>query len=423
MVSPALLGQTIAVYDQSGKVISNSKHLLNVFKEAKSAYRERKAEIVASRHAHSDEKHGRKAIKAHNIDDGNSSYRSSPRSIQGSVRRKPVPERRHSGETARSTTTTIYPSSNRRFEQDLRPRDVRRSSRSSTSSSSLKDPHHEMARRHTTMYDLPGHRAAPPSPIRSRSADDIDMELAYGELPPDLTVARKGDEAELKGLVGTVTKLLDEAKCVQCSVTAIIANLQKNPEAMAAVALTLAEISNIVTKMSPGAVMAMKGSAPAVFALLASPQFLIAAGVGVGVTIVAFGGFKIIKKIKAKHAKEEVGVDEMLEIGGDFKRIENWRRGISEAEDRSVGTSVEGEFITPMAANLSRLNLEEERTRHSRREAHGLNSVRGEKASKSGSSSKGSTSSKTSKVDKDKKEKKEKSKKEKKPSPLRLIFQ
>ena len=273
------------------------------------------------------------------------------------------------------------------------------------------------------MYDPPGHRSAPPSPIRSRSADDIDLNLAYGELPPDLMLARKGDEAELKGLVGTVTKLLDEAKCVHYSVTAIIANLQKNPEAMAAVALTLAEISNIVTKMSPGAVMAMKGSAPAVFALLASPQFLIAAGVGVGVTIVAFGGYKIIKKIKAKHAKEEVGMDEMLEIGGDFKRIENWRRGISEVEERSVGTSVEGEFITPMAANLLRLNLQEERIRDSRREGRGLNSVRGEKASTGGSSSRGSKSSKASKADKDKKEKKENTKKEKKPSPLRLMFQ
>ncbi|MCJ1295842.1 hypothetical protein MMC34_007406 [Xylographa carneopallida] len=423
MVNPALLGQTIAVYDQSGKVISNSKHLLNVFKEAKSAYRERKAEIVASRHAHNDEKHGRKATRAHNIDDGNSSYRFSPRSIQGSVRRKPVPERRHSGETARSATTTIYPSSNRRFEQDLRPRDLRRSSRSSTSSGFSIDPRRDMARRNTTVYDPPGHRSAPPSPIRSRSVDDIDMNLAYGELPPDLVVARKGDEAELKGLVGTVSKLLDEAKCVHYSVTAIIANLQKNPEAMAAVALTLAEISNIVTKMSPGAVMAMKGSAPAVFALLASPQFLIAAGVGVGVTIVAFGGYKIIKKIKAKHANEEVGMDEMIEIGGDFKRIENWRRGISEVEERSVGTSVEGEFITPMAANLSRLNLQEERIRDSRREARGLNSVKGEKSSKGGSYGRGSKSSKTSKPDKDKKEKKEKAKKDKKPSPLRLMFQ
>ena len=271
------------------------------------------------------------------------------------------------------------------------------------------------------MDEHPRHQSAPSSPMRSRSADAIDMNLAYGELPPDRAVARIGDEAELKGLVGTVTKLLDEAKCVQYSVTAIIANLQKNPEAMAAVALTLAEISNIVTKMSPGAVMAMKGSAPAVFALLASPQFLIAAGVGVGMTVVAFGGYKIIKKIKAKHAKEEVGMDEMLEIGGDISRIEHWRRGISEAEDRSIGTSVEGEFITPMAANLSRLDLQE-RIRDSGREARGLNSVKSEKTSKSGRSSKGSKSSKTSATDRDKKERKEKEKKVKKPSPLRLMF-
>lgn len=286
----------------------------------------------------------------------------------------------------------------------------------------------EIARRHTTMENSPTeYRSAPPSPLRPRSASAIDMDLAYGELPPDMAVARTGEEVELKGLVGTVKKLLDEANCVQYSVTAMIANLQKNPEAMAAVALTLAEISNIVTKMSPAAVMAMKGSAPAVFALLASPQFLIAGGVAVGVTVVALGGYKIIKKIKSKHAKEEaVGMDEMLEIGGDIKRIENWRRGISEAEEQSVGTSVEGEFITPMALNMSRLNLQEERIRDSRREASGLNSVKGTKSSKSSKGSKGSKSEMTLRTGTEKKEKKEKKgkkeKKEKKPSPLRLMF-
>ena len=70
---------------------------------------------------------------------------------------------------------------------------------------------------------------------------------------------------------------------------------------MAAVALTLAEISNLVTKMAPGALMAVKTSAPTVFAILAAPEFLIAVGVGVGLTVVAFGGYKIIKKIKAEE--------------------------------------------------------------------------------------------------------------------------
>ena len=399
-------------------LIVQSKHLLNVFKEAKSAYRERKAEIIASRHVHSDEKHVRKTLKAYTIDDGRSSVsRSSSR--RDDSYRKPVPERRLSG-GARSVTSSVYPASNRRFEQDLHSP----LPRSPMSAISPRNGPPEMFRRHTTLEDQPTYRSAPPSPIRSNSYAEVDMNLAYGEPPHDLMVApRSGEEVELKGLVGTVKRLLQEADCVQYSVTAIVANLQKNPEAMAAVALTLAEISNIVSKMAPGAVMALKGSAPAVFALLASPQFMIAAGVGVGVTIVAFGGYKIIKKIKAKQAIEEPGMDEMLEVGGELSRIDNWRRGISEAAEGSVGTSVDGEFITPHAANLSRLNLREERIRESRREAEGLKSVRGMKSStgtKDGKESKGSKSSRGSKTTKEGREKKEK--KEKKPSPLRLMF-
>ena len=263
------------------------------------------------------------------------------------------------------------------------------------------------------------------------------MDLAYGPIPPPLPVARQGDEAEFKGLVTKVKRILEEADCIQYSASAIIASLQKNPEAMAAVALTLAEISNIASKVAPGALAAMKGSAPAVFALLASPQFLIAGGVAVGVTIVALGGYKVIKKIRAKSAMEQPGMDEMLEIGGDVTRIDNWRRGIAEIEEHSVGTSVDGEFITPQAAALSRLNMNESRGSELRRKEVGSGSTKASsKASGSrGSSEKGSkasskvsskASSKTdSKVDsksssKPKKEKKEK--KVKKSSPLRLML-
>jgi len=263
------------------------------------------------------------------------------------------------------------------------------------------------------------------------------MNLAYGELPMDLMETHREPEVQVKTLVGTVKRLLQEADCVGYSVTTIIAHLQKNPEAMAAVALTLAEISNVVAKLSPGALTALKGSAPAVFALLASPQFLIAAGVGVGVTIVMFGGYKIIKKINAKKAvEEEQGVDEMIEVGGELSRIENWRRGISEAAEGSVGTSVEGEFITPMAAR-SRVDLHAERIRESKREASGLRAVGSEtggtssrvstskpskssRAPKTEKESRTSRSERKSKESKEKKDKKEK--KEKKPSPLRLMF-
>ncbi len=234
----------------------------------------------------------------------------------------------------------------------------------------------------------------------------IDMDLAYGDIPPPLPPTHQDEEKELKGLVGKVKMLLVEAECAQYSATAIIANLQKNPDAMAAVALTLAEISNIVMKMSPGILTALKGSAPAVFALLASPQFMIAAGVGVGITIVAFGGYKIIKKIKARNAQDD-GMDEMLELGGDVNKIENWRRGIAETEVESTGTSVDGEFITPQAASMSRVALHEHESREQRKERKNKKPA---KTSKSG----GSKGSKTLKP--------EKEKKEKKPSPLRLMF-
>jgi hypothetical protein len=253
----------------------------------------------------------------------------------------------------------------------------------------------------------------PPLPL-ARLADDIDMDLAYGPIPPPLPIAHPADEElELKSLVNKVKSLLQEIDCIQHSAAATIANLQKNPDAMAAVALTLAEISNIVAKMAPGAVLAMKGSAPAVFALLASPQFLIAGGVAVGVTVVCLGGYKIIKKIKAKNSakEEEGGMDEMLEIGGDVSRIDTWRRGIADAELMSVGTSVDGEFITPQAAALSRLNLAEIGV--------GMEGVKGKKSRKTRKegSSKGSEGS-----EKSEKKRKEKKVKEKKPSPLRLMF-
>lgn len=278
-------------------------------------------------------------------------------------------------------------------------------------------------------------QGAQPLPRRSMTSpaspsSPIDMDLAYGPIPPPLPVTIEADDAEFKGLVNKVKALLDEADCLQYSVSATIASLQKNPDAMAAVALTLAEISNIATKMAPGVLASMKGSAPAVFALLASPQFMIAGGVAVGVTIVAFGGYKIIKKIRARNAVEDPGMDEMLEIGGDVSAIDNWRRGIAEAEEQSVGTSVDGEFITPEAFTLSKLSLNDKRTAETRgREGASGSRSRGgtkgssETSSKAGSkrSSKGSTKGSTKGSEQgDAKGKKEK--KVKKPSPLRLMF-
>jgi hypothetical protein len=320
-----------------------------------------------------------------------------------------------------SDTSSIYPSSHHRFAGDG---DLSRSPRRES-----------LTRAHTTQELA----LLPPRPVSNLTRSNttpVDLDLAYGEYHPSSLAALDtprnppAEQQELSSLVTKARMLLDEANCAQHSVTAIIGHLQKNPDAMAAVALTLAEISNIASKLAPGALAAFKSSAPAVFALLASPQFLIAAGVGVGITIVALGGYKIIKKIKARNTEEE-GMDEMMEIGGDVNCIENWRRGIADVEMESQGTTVEGEFITPEAARMSGMitpipdRVKDIKTGKSKSKSKSKTKVSGrsEKSSSSKSevSSSSRRSSKSEKSDK-KEKKKDKEGKEKKPSPLRLMF-
>lgn len=295
----------------------------------------------------------------------------------------------------------------------------------------------DLARRHTD-HPLSNSLARRSSvghlgmPVRSFSSPDleseIDMNLAYGELPDSAKPPRGEREAELKGLMSKLDNLMMEAQCVQHSATTIINSLQANPEAMAAVALTLAEISNLVTKMSPGIISALKAGSPAIFALLVSPQFLIAGGVAVGVTIVMFGGYKIIKKIQANNAARKEGkMDEALAFEGELSSIETWRRGV-EVDAGSVGTSVDGELITPAADRIRREELRES-------SRHGAASVaRKPVASKSGDKSddvetvvSGVTDStvkpKKKKKEKDgKRSKKTEEAKAKKPNALTLFF-
>jgi hypothetical protein len=166
-----------------------------------------------------------------------------------------------------------------------------------------------------------------------------------------------------------------------------------------------------------------------VFALLAAPEFLIAVGVGLGITVVMFGGYKIIKKIKAKNAEKDEGVDEMLEIGQDVNRIEHWRRGIADvgvgedAENASVvsgATSVEGEFITPIAAaSMGHLPMDprmrEAREGKKSRKSKKEKSVRTSSKGSSRASGEGSHFSGNEKGDRQ-------LIKVKKPSPLRRMF-
>ena len=210
---------------------------------------------------------------------------------------------------------------------------------------------------------------------------EIDMNLAYGDIPPDLEHRLDLDpayqllskESKAKALTRKVETLLDEAKCVQHSATSTISHLQQNPDAAAAVALTLAELSTVITKMSPAFLGMLKGGSPAVFALLASPQFLIGTGAVVGVTVVMFGGWKIVKKVKEQQLARQAlayegvpmdrpaplrtqsefstGMDEALIMDDDLSTIDTWRRGIPAYGDNE---SADLELITPEADRATR---------------------------------------------------------------------
>jgi len=372
----AALVQTIAIVDKSNKVVSTSKQLKNVWKEAKLAYQERKAEILAERRARED-RELQKAMKAVSIADETRSnkhhshsrrhHRHSQREHEPERTRRPSPPAGPHRQSAESVSEYSYgiqgvDSPHSPHYQHHTPLGQFNEELYGPSRSAPPGPN-ELVRR-ATDYELGRDRPHHPAPpVRSYSTTDfdpdIDMDLAYGEYHPeplDPPVKQQLEKQEMSSLIAKCKILLDEANCAQYSVRATVSHLQKNPEAMAAVALTLAEISNIASKMAPGALAAFKSGAPTVFAMLAAPEFLIAVGVGVGITVVMFGGYKIIKKIRASAAaeKEDAGMDEMLDVN-EFDRIEHWRRGITDTEADSViapsvATSVEGEFITPMAA-------------------------------------------------------------------------
>ncbi|KIX05902.1 uncharacterized protein Z518_03875 [Rhinocladiella mackenziei CBS 650.93] len=393
----AAITQTIAIVDRSNKIISTSKQLKNVFKEAKMAYMERKAEIMAERRAR-EEKDLRKAMKVVTLAEETRSE-TSPRSKRRhshkkeheyehdrqrsladghhhseSGRRKALPHRDSSPSVSKSRVEARTNHAGlAQFNEELYG-----THRSAPTSPVAPHGANELVRR-TTDLPLEAHRSHRRPPVRSHSTSDmdghIDMDLAYGEFHPeslmlDPKVEHRLQKQEMSSLVTKCKMLLDEANCAQHSVRAIIAHLQQNPDAMAAVALTLAEISNLASKMAPGALAALKTGAPTVFAMLAAPEFLIAVGAGIGLTVVMFGGYKIIKKIKASVGdKPDDGMDEMLDVNG-LDRIEHWRRGIPDAETASVATSVEGEYITPIAAaSMGHLPLPKDRSesRHNER--------------------------------------------------------
>lgn len=476
------------------------KHIVNIFKEAKAAYQDKKASIKAERAAAAELRPGVKKAQTYagpapsqytygpdqvydvpdrrhflSYEEG-SYYTHEPERIDDGDRRRSIDdarsEARSMASSRRSHGSGHKSHRSHRSRRTTRDDDETRSTRPPLTASNLRthsevsstapsqitavyrSPYAETAPRDSMVMSRPNLARAPTAPpstmvtmepalvprrqgsavmhhamsesdlstIRpsappkdKKKKKEIDMNLAYGNIPPDLAsrtdlgpVTKAEEEraqadAELKKqqeartLMARIDTILDEAEAVQHSATSIIDHLQRKPEAAAAVALMLAELSTLLKTLGPGFLSVVKGGSPAIFALLASPQFLVGVGVAVGVTVVCFGGWKIVKRIKEAKAvaaeKEanaqafemqdqqqyvprsgqsgfEAGMrygepgpgsfDDALVLEEELSTIETWRRGIvpSEADDeelaRSIAESADLELITPDAAQSVR---------------------------------------------------------------------
>ncbi|KAI0174815.1 hypothetical protein BJ166DRAFT_156631 [Pestalotiopsis sp. NC0098] len=457
--------ETVTIINNSGKIISNGKHLFGLFKEAKASYQEKKAALKAER-----------AIKRSNTYD----VAAVPQYYDEVEYIRPAPGRRVSHDDVESHTSSRRSHRSRHSRRpEERSRSRGRTALTATNLETLtevssqapsrvptayRSPYAEtvpweqaMSRQTMQHYPIngtdygqmvphPGHQLqrayTDPSMMKTKKKEkEIDMNLAYGNIPPDLASRVDLDpaykaaakEQQAHTLMERVEGLLVEAHCMHHTATHMIEHLKTKPEAAAAVALTLAELSTLLGKMSPSFLGAIKAGSPAVFALLASPQFLIAAGLTVGVTVVMFGGWKIVKRIKeAKEAEQAMafeaqpappvqypvgdlpmgrervlpyppteysaGFDEAIELEEELSTIETWRRGISayggddDEYDESIGESADLELITPDAMR-SQYNLDDAQSVRSGR------TTRTTKTHKSSKSHKSTKSSRSRAVD------------------------
>ncbi|KAM0259373.1 hypothetical protein ACHAQJ_003405 [Trichoderma viride] len=393
------LDATITIVSNSGKLISTGKQLLSIWKTAQTSYKEKKTELGQER---AQERAAEKVQpppvpvkRAQTFDTSRSiprrqydelSVASSHRTFKSSIAKKqlpPIPNQlaltagnleklSEVSSVAPSKLPSSYQGNNNNMLvksggfsrvdppmalQQVQPRMVGRTQ---------SDTEIEAQKRFSMGSDL--HLAYGDIPPDLADRVDLDKHTVYSE-PPNPHIEDEREQAE--ELIHKIENLLDEAHCAQHSATAIITHLQERPDAAAAVALTLAELSGIITKLSPGFAAILKGTSPAIFALLASPQFLIGTGIAVGVTVVMFGGWKIVQRVaqnsfgKKAMAYEgaaapmpelpqiESGVDEAIvleTVEVDLSGIDTWRRGISEWSYEAADM----ELMTPEADRVTR---------------------------------------------------------------------
>ncbi|KAK6346520.1 hypothetical protein TWF696_006645 [Orbilia brochopaga] len=314
------LNYTVEVVDKTGRAIHTSRTILGALREARDAYKAKRAERKAEREA---EKAARRALKE--------------RAYEEQLR-----EARRARREARRAIEDDTRSEDRRRER--KERHERRMIEAGAAGEIAKDNGSDTS----SIYSAAQGNAST-GQLTTRSMTD----LALPPPPPEVDE----EDDHLTALFTQVQDIIDHAAAAQSSVITLVEALRRDPETLAMVGITLAEISTIIAKLSPAALAGAKLSWPLVFSFLASPQFAIVAGVGIGTTVILLGGYKIIKKmIYGEPAKPP----EIVDMGGTV---------VEEGEVRSITQS--GEPVKEITQRIEEIRIDDsarqrERERHHR---------------------------------------------------------
>ncbi|KAJ8121840.1 hypothetical protein ONZ43_g1811 [Nemania bipapillata] len=223
--------EIVTIVNSSGKIISNGKHLVNAFKEAKAAYDEKKAAVRAERAVRRAQTydasttpnyvngHGQDGYEYRYANDDGVSQTSSPLT-EGNLRT-------HS--EVSSVTPSRPPAAYRSPYAETAPRDMALSRPMLAPAPTMPTTTDVMAP--VPMENLYMQRSISDPALQEsgKKKKEIDMDLAYGNIPPDLE-----SRVDLDPAYKAVEKEHKARK-----------HLQGKPEAAAAVALTLAELQKL----------------------------------------------------------------------------------------------------------------------------------------------------------------------------------
>lgn len=303
-----------------------SKTIVSAFREARDTYRAKRAIKAEARQRQLDSYYEQEARKLHHEERRDRHYHHQHQQRQlDSFETEEERRARHAARRERR----------RQRERDAATRDQLQSDDSDSTTT-------------TTTRDIYRHSNISSMTLSSNTNGSNSRSILGGGSLKEIIIPQPSiTDDHLTALLLQVSDILDHISCFGSGVFAMIEALRRDPETLAMVGLTLAEISTIVTKLSPSMLIGLKSAWPMVFAFLASPQFAIVAGVGVGTTVVLIGGYKIIKRMGLVGGATTPAA---IEEGADNEEAENFG-GLKSSnsfppryEDLDLGGRVTGEL-------------------------------------------------------------------------------